>query len=297
MTLSPMYLSTRPPKRSTSWPSRRRARSTIDLTVSGSMRSATAVYPERSANSTVALRRSSGGLAGSTPGGARSGLATAGSAPPDGAAAPVPPPASAVPHSMQNFAAGGFSVPQVGQVRVSALPHAMQNLAPAGFSVPQLLQIPAAIVSNDTWVGKPRYVTCITVASGPAPPRLRGQPSTALEGSATLLGPTRIRDGGSCSVEANAYAGRGLRAGTADPGRGGRLRRRRRQRRGPTAGSPGDLQRRPRHQGLERRARHQRERLRRRSGHLQRLAQGAVPDRSVEPERGPAARPDRDRNR
>jgi hypothetical protein len=45
----------------------------------------------------------------------------------------------------------------------------MQNLAPAGFSVPQLLQIPAAIVSNDTWAGKRRYVTCVTVASRRAP--------------------------------------------------------------------------------------------------------------------------------
>ena len=43
ITLSPMNLSTVPPKRVTSSPRRRSARSTIDLTASGSIRSATAV--------------------------------------------------------------------------------------------------------------------------------------------------------------------------------------------------------------------------------------------------------------
>ena len=43
ITLSPMYLSTVPSKRRTSSPRRRSARSTIDFTASGSIRSATAV--------------------------------------------------------------------------------------------------------------------------------------------------------------------------------------------------------------------------------------------------------------
>ena len=87
MTLSPMYLSIVPPCRSTSSPSRRRARSMSVFIRSGSRRSETAVYPERSAKSTVALRRSSGG--GSS---ARGRAGRASSA------------ASGLPHSMQNFA-------------------------------------------------------------------------------------------------------------------------------------------------------------------------------------------------
>ena len=43
ITLSPMYLSTVPPKRSTSAPSRSSERSTSDFTASGSIPSATAV--------------------------------------------------------------------------------------------------------------------------------------------------------------------------------------------------------------------------------------------------------------
>jgi hypothetical protein len=46
----------------------------------------------------------------------------------------------AVPHSMQNFAPGGFSVPQEGHLAASGEPHAMQNFACGGFSVPQLEQ-------------------------------------------------------------------------------------------------------------------------------------------------------------
>ena len=53
-------------------------------------------------------------------------------------AAAVPP--SAVPHSMQNFAPGGFSVPHDGQDVASPAPHDMQNRARSGFSVPQLAQ-------------------------------------------------------------------------------------------------------------------------------------------------------------
>jgi hypothetical protein len=45
-----------------------------------------------------------------------------------------------VPQSMQNLAAGGFSVPQLGQRGASADPQDMQNLARSGFSVPQLEQ-------------------------------------------------------------------------------------------------------------------------------------------------------------
>jgi hypothetical protein len=50
---------------------------------------------------------------------------------------PAPPDPSAVPHSMQNFAPGGFSVPHEGQVEASAAPQDMQNRARSGFSVPQ----------------------------------------------------------------------------------------------------------------------------------------------------------------
>ena len=43
---------------------------------------------------------------------------------------------------MQNFAPGGFSVPQLGQLAASDAPHDMQNRALSGFSTPQLGQAP-----------------------------------------------------------------------------------------------------------------------------------------------------------
>jgi len=43
---------------------------------------------------------------------------------------------------MQNLAAAGFSVPQLGQVGDSAPPHDMQKRALSGFSVPQAGQAP-----------------------------------------------------------------------------------------------------------------------------------------------------------
>jgi hypothetical protein len=49
---------------------------------------------------------------------------------------------SAVPHSMQNLAAGGFSAPQLGQLGSSEAPQDMQKRARSGFSVPQLGQVP-----------------------------------------------------------------------------------------------------------------------------------------------------------
>src|SRR5687768_1189885 len=52
-----------------------------------------------------------------------------------------------VPQSMQNFASGGFSVPQEGQRAASAAPHDMQNRARSGFSVPQLGQL----IPSPTW--------------------------------------------------------------------------------------------------------------------------------------------------
>ncbi len=48
--------------------------------------------------------------------------------------------ASGAAHSPQNFAPGGFAVPQFGQARASGEAHSVQNLAPAGFSVRQLAQ-------------------------------------------------------------------------------------------------------------------------------------------------------------
>ena len=48
---------------------------------------------------------------------------------------------------MQNFAPGGFSAPQLGQLAASAAPHDMQKRARSGFSVPQLGQL----TSPATW--------------------------------------------------------------------------------------------------------------------------------------------------
>ncbi len=113
----------------------------MDFTVSGSIRSATAVYPERSANTTVALRRSSGRPA-PAPGGARSGRTGVAGAPllAGGTAVVVPVPSRPVPHSMQNFAPGGFSVPQLGHEAESPAPQDMQKWARSGLRVPQATQ-------------------------------------------------------------------------------------------------------------------------------------------------------------
>jgi hypothetical protein len=46
---------------------------------------------------------------------------------------------SALPHSIQNFAAGGFTVPQFGHT-IRRVPHSRQNFALIGFSVWQLRQ-------------------------------------------------------------------------------------------------------------------------------------------------------------
>src|SRR3954454_25360159 len=105
-----MYLSTVPPYRMTSSPSRSSARSTRDFTASGSIRSANAVYPDRSANSTVTWRRSSGGMDDTAAIG-RGG----GEAGPDAAS-------SEEPQFMQKRASAGAGVPQFGQRRSSALP-------------------------------------------------------------------------------------------------------------------------------------------------------------------------------
>jgi hypothetical protein len=43
---------------------------------------------------------------------------------------------------MQNFAPGGLSTPQLGQLTDSSAPHDMQNRARSGFSVLQLGQTP-----------------------------------------------------------------------------------------------------------------------------------------------------------
>src|SRR4051794_34373100 len=124
----------------------------MDFTVSGSMRSATAVYPERSAKRTVAVRRSSGGasaaLGGSSParapGGIRSGRDAAAGVSAAGAAAAGSAGAErGAPPSLQNFAPGGASAPQLGQRGASAVPHDMQKRARSGFSVPQLGQLSA----------------------------------------------------------------------------------------------------------------------------------------------------------
>ncbi len=51
---------------------------------------------------------------------------------------------SGVPHWLQKRAPGGFSLPQLEQMRGSGWPHWMQNRAVAAFSVPQFGQIIAA---------------------------------------------------------------------------------------------------------------------------------------------------------
>jgi len=49
---------------------------------------------------------------------------------------------------MQNFACGGFSAPQEGQLGSSVAPHDMQKRARSGFSVEQLGQTPPAITQK-----------------------------------------------------------------------------------------------------------------------------------------------------
>ena len=105
------------------------------------MRSATAVYPDRSANTTVTWRRSSGSDVVSGGGG---GCASGGW----GVGAGAESSEIEVPHAMQNFAPAGPGVPQLGHVRSSAFPHDMQNFAEAGFSVPQTVQVWDAITSR-----------------------------------------------------------------------------------------------------------------------------------------------------
>src|SRR5215212_4421675 len=85
------------------------------------MPSAKAVYPDRSANSTVTWRRSSGGE--------------------DGADGATREPSSAAPQFMQKRASPGAGVPQVPHRRSSAVPQLMQKRAPAGFSVPHDAQL------------------------------------------------------------------------------------------------------------------------------------------------------------
>ena len=126
ITLSPMNLSTRPPKRSTSAASRVRQRSTSAFTVSWSRRSEIDVNPERSANRTVTVRRSSAS-GGAAP--ARA-LCAAGS--------PAPP--SAAPQPPQKFAPAGACVPHAEQALTSGEPQDMQNDAPAGFGAAQAPQ-------------------------------------------------------------------------------------------------------------------------------------------------------------
>src|SRR5436190_4830465 len=77
-----------------------------------------------------------GGAVGGAP---EPGAVGAGGVVPEGPAPTLAPPEPrAVPHSMQNFAPGGFSVPHEGQLAARAAPQDMQNRARSGFSVPQL---------------------------------------------------------------------------------------------------------------------------------------------------------------
>jgi hypothetical protein len=66
------------------------------------------------------------------------------------AASAVAAAASSEPHSMQNFAPAGFSVPQLGQRGESSAPQDMQKRARSGFSVLQVGQIlPSGITDKD----------------------------------------------------------------------------------------------------------------------------------------------------
>ena len=99
----------------------------MSLTTSGSRRSDTAVKPDRSANSTVTVRRSSAaGAAGGAAG--RDATDVGGGAP--GA------PATAFPQPMQKRAVAGTGSPHAAHTAGMAVPQPMQNRAPLGFSVP-----------------------------------------------------------------------------------------------------------------------------------------------------------------
>src|SRR6516165_5951570 len=129
-------------------------RSSRRLTDSGSSFSATAVYPERSANRTVTVRRSSSACASAATLASVAALASAGATP----AAPVvagaaPAPASSwAPQFMQKRACPGALAPQALQRRSSAAPQDMQKRAPAGFSDEHSAQraIPTHLMSRDS---------------------------------------------------------------------------------------------------------------------------------------------------
>src|SRR5262249_13200594 len=124
------------------------------LTDSGSSFSATAVYPERSANRTVTVRRSSSTCASAATLASAAALASAGATPgaPVVAGCATPAPASScAPQFMQKRACPGALAPQALQRRSSAAPQDMQKRAPAGFSDEHSAQraIPTHVMSRD----------------------------------------------------------------------------------------------------------------------------------------------------
>ena len=123
-----MNLSTRPPNRSTSIANRVRQRSTSDFTVSWSSRSATDVYPERSAKRTVTVRRCSVGATCAETAASRARPSAEG-------------PSRTVPQAMQKRDCAGVFSPQLGHVRASEAPQAMQKRATAAFAAPHSRQL------------------------------------------------------------------------------------------------------------------------------------------------------------
>src|SRR3990172_4811967 len=104
-------------------------------TSSASRSSANGVKPTRAANRTETTRRSA------TAGAFRPAPVLAGDAVATAAPSNVDGPVNGVAHWKQNLAPGGLVVPQDGQPAIIAVPHSMQNFASGRFSVAQFEQI------------------------------------------------------------------------------------------------------------------------------------------------------------
>jgi hypothetical protein len=104
--------------------------------------------------------------------------------------------ASAVPHSPQNFTAGGLGAPHVGHARARALPHSPQNLRPASFAVPQDAQTRLS-ATNRLYSARqespsPGRATLPCVASRTHEPELSPDRAWWLRVPAVLLSPRSV---------------------------------------------------------------------------------------------------------
>ena len=119
--------------------------------------------PTRSAKRTVTSLRSAVGAARPSRSGGPGVPLVAG-------AAAWPDPARGVPHSPQNFAAGGFCAPHCGQPGARRVPHSTQKRRPASFWVPQFPQ--RNVLTSSAWGAQrtgPRLPLPWTSGSGGAP--------------------------------------------------------------------------------------------------------------------------------